>query len=110
MINQANGEYNRAVPRARGEADQRISEAEGYATKRVNEAEGDATRFNALLSEYSKAPEVTRKRIYLETLGEVLPQVPGKIILDDKVPQFLPLMHLQQNQQKPQATQQAPAR
>lgn len=94
MINGANGEYNRAVPRARGEAEQTISEAEGYATKRVNEAEGDATRFKALLAEYNKAAAVTKKRIYLETLGEVLPNIPGKVIIDDKVPQFLPFMNL----------------
>jgi membrane protease subunit HflK len=97
-INAANGEYNRVIPEARGKAEQSISQAEGYATERVNRAEGDATRFNALLTEYKKAPEVTKKRIYLETLGEVLPMVPGKIIVDDKVPQFLPLMHLQQPQ------------
>lgn len=97
-INQANGEYNRVIPEARGLAEQSISQSEGYATQRVNEAEGDASRFTALLTEYQKAPEVTKKRIYLETLGEVLPTIPGKIIVDDRVPQFLPLMHLQQNQ------------
>ncbi len=107
-INAANGEYNRVIPEARGKAEQSISQAEGYATERVNRAEGDATRFTAILTEYKKAPEVTKKRIYLETLTEILPTVPGKIIVDDKVPQFLPLMHLQQNQ--PAAVEpQAPA-
>jgi modulator of FtsH protease HflK len=94
MINQANGEYNRSVPRARGEAEQKISAADGYATKRVNEAEGDATRFVAQLSEYEKAPEVTRKRLYLETMREVLSTIPGKVILDDSAPQFLPFLSL----------------
>jgi len=103
-INQANGEYNRVIPEARGKAEQSISQAEGYATQRVNEAEGDAARFKALLTEYQKAPEVTKKRIYLETLSEVLPNVPGKIIIDDKVPQFLPLMNLRQNQTAPATT------
>lgn len=103
MINQASGEYNRVVPRARGEAVQKISAAEGYATKRVNEAEGDATRFSALLTEYQKAPEVTKKRIYLETMGEILPYVPGKIILDDKASSFLPLMNLRQPAAAPAA-------
>lgn len=102
-INQANGEYNRVIPEARGIAEQNISRAEGYATQRVNEAQGDATRFTALLTEYQKAPEVTRKRIYLETLGEVLPTIPGKIIIDDQVPQFLPLMNLKPNAQAPSA-------
>lgn len=104
VINQASGEYNRVVPRARGEAVQKISAAEGYATKRVNEAEGDAARFIALLTAYKKAPEVTKKRIYLETMGEILPYVPGKVILDDKASSFLPLMNLRQP-----ATGQAPA-
>lgn len=102
-INQANGEYNRVIPEARGIAEQNISRAEGYASQRVNEAQGDATRFTALLTEYQKAPEVTRKRIYLETLGEVLPNIPGKIIIDDEVPQFLPLMNLRSNATTPVA-------
>lgn len=93
-INKAKTEYFKAVPLARGEANQKISTAEGYATKRINEAEGDATRFNALLAEFKKAPEVTKKRMYLETMSEVLSTVPGKVILDDKAPQFLPLMNL----------------
>ena len=96
MINQANAEYNRVIPKARGEADQAISTAEGYAAKRVNEAEGDATRFVALLAEYEKAPDVTRQRIYLETLTEVLPGVRGKVIVDEDASQFLPLMQLKQ--------------
>jgi membrane protease subunit HflK len=102
-INQASGEYNRVIPEARGKAEQSISQAEGYATERINRAEGDAARFNALLAQYQKAPEVTQKRIYLETLAEVLPSIPGKVIMDDRVPQFLPLMHLQQPQ-RPQPT------
>ena len=73
---------------------QKISTAEGYATKRINEAEGDANRFEALLTEFKKAPEVTKKRIYLETMSEILPGVPNKVILDEKAPQFLPLMNL----------------
>ncbi len=100
-INQAKAEYFKAVPRARGEAKQKVSAAEGYASKRVNEAEGDATRFNALLTEFKKAPEVTKKRIYLETMSEVLPNVPGKVILDEKAPQFLPMLNL--NATKPAA-------
>ncbi len=100
-INVANGEYNRAVPRARGEAEQRISAAEGYAVKRINEAQGDATRFKALLAEYLKARDVTRRRIYLETMEEVLPQVRSKIILDDKAPQPLPLLQLGTESKRP---------
>jgi modulator of FtsH protease HflK len=95
MINQANGEYNKVVPRASGEAQRQLSEAEGYALQRVNEAKGDVARFSALLEQYEKAPEVTRQRIYLETLGEVLPKLGGKVILDADAKQFLPLMNVQ---------------
>jgi membrane protease subunit HflK len=102
MIQQAKGEYNKVVPRATGEAKQKISAAEGYAAQRINEAEGNAGRFTALLAEYKKAPEVTLKRIYLETMSEILPTVPGKVILDDKASQFLPLLNLQQKRANPQ--------
>lgn len=101
MINQANGEYNKVVPRAAGEAAKKISEAEGYATKRVNEAEGDVARFRSLLEQYEKAPEVTRQRLYLETLSEVIPQLGGKVILDADAKQFLPFMNLQQFDPRP---------
>ena len=93
-INVANGQYNQSVPRARGEADQKISEAQGYATQRINEAEGDADRFNALYAEYEKAPEVTRRRIYLETLQTVIPQLGKKVIIDEDAQQILPLLPL----------------
>lgn len=91
-INLANGEYNKAVPRARGEADQKIRAAEGYRFKRINEAEGDVTAFNLLLEQYLKAPEITRTRIYLETLSDVLPQARQQIIVDDTVKQILPML------------------
>ena len=97
-VNIANGGYNKAVPRARGVADQKIRMAEGYAMQRVNEAEGDAARFNALLAEYRKAPEVTRRRLYLETMSVVLPKLKSKIIIDDNVRQILPLLQLNQPQ------------
>jgi len=93
-INIANGEYNRAVPKARGEADKKISEAEGYATQRVNEAEGDVARFNALFAEYRNAPEVTRRRIYLETMGKVMPNIGEKVIIDESANQVLPFLPL----------------
>jgi membrane protease subunit HflK len=100
-INLANGEYNKAVPRARGQADQAIREAEGYRFKRINEAEGDAAAFGAVLEEFVKAPEVTRTRIYLETLGEVLPQAKQGIIVDEAVQQILPMLPLPQTQPLP---------
>lgn len=93
-INIANGNYNEAVPRARGQADQTIRGAEGYQFKRVNEAEGDVASFNAMLTEYIKAPEITRTRLYLETMGDVLPGMGPKIIIDDSMKQLLPILPL----------------
>jgi modulator of FtsH protease HflK len=93
-INVANGEYNKAVPRARGQADQVVKSAEGYAQRRINEAQGDASSFNSQLAEYIKAPGVTRRRIYLETMTHVLPKVRGKVIVDDDAKGVLPLLNL----------------
>jgi len=93
-INVANGEYNKAVPKAKGEADQQIREAEGYRFKRVNEAEGDVAAFTAVLQQYIKAPEITRTRLYLETMGEVLPETGQKIIVDESLRQLLPILPL----------------
>ncbi len=93
-INIANGEYNKEVPRARGRAAQTIRAAEGYAKQRVNQAEGEVAAFNALLAEYTKAPEVTRRRLYLETMAEVLPRVKNKVIVGEEVKGLLPLLNL----------------
>ncbi len=101
LENQAQSEYNKVVPRARGEAEQTILAAEGYALKRVNEAQGDAARFVALYEEYRKAPEVTRKRIYLETVREILPKVGRKIVVDDQVRGVLPLLNLDGGRPRP---------
>jgi len=94
MINVANGEYNKVVPRASGEAKQKTQAAEGYALKRVNEAQGDVARFEAVLAEYLKAPEVTKRRIYIETMSEVVPKMGKKIIIDEEASQILPLLQL----------------
>ena len=94
MINVARGEYNKAIPRAKGRADQKVQSSEGYAIQRVNEAEGDSNKFNALLAEYIKAPAITKRRLYLETMAEVLPKVTNKVILDDKAASILPLLQL----------------
>ena len=94
LINEARRDYNKVIPLAEGEKDQRIREADGYRLKRVNEAEGDAARFNALLAEYSKAPEVTRRRIYIETLQDVMPGIRSKIIVDEQTRSILPLLNL----------------
>jgi membrane protease subunit HflK len=94
LINEANGDYNRVIPKAKGLADQRISGAEGFAIQRINEAEGDVARFKQLLIQYDKAPAITKQRLYLETMNEVLPKLGSKIIIDEDARQFLPLMNL----------------
>ncbi len=94
LINEARRDYNKVIPLAEGEKDQRIREADGYRLKRINEAEGDAARFSALLAEYAKAPEVTRRRIYIETMQEVLPDIRSKIIVDEETRGILPFLNL----------------
>jgi membrane protease subunit HflK len=93
-INDAWADYNKAVPRARGEAEQAVRAAEGYAVERVNNAQGDARRFEAFYEEYRKAPAVTRKRIYLETMGTLIPKAGRKLVLDEKARGILPLLQL----------------
>ena len=94
LIFQAREQFNREVPRARGEAKSALQEAEGYAVERINKARGETNRFLALLTEYRKAPEVTRRRIHLETLEEVLPRLEETYIMDDKSVGALPLLPL----------------
>lgn len=94
LINEARREYNKVIPLAEGEKDQRIREADGYRLKRINEAEGDAARFNALFTEFRKAPEVTRRRIYIETMQNVMPSIQSKILVDDEMRSLLPLLNL----------------
>ncbi len=98
LINQAQSEYNREIPKAKGAALQTVNEAEGYALDRVNRAQGDATLFDALYGAYRKAPEVTRNRMYLETMTRVLPRVQGKVIVDNELKGLLPLLNLNQMQ------------
>jgi membrane protease subunit HflK len=93
-VNAAQSEYNLVIPRARGEALQTIAQAEGYALERVNRAEGDAARFTAVFEEYQRAPEVTRRRLYLETLGTVLPQAGQRVVVDEDAQSVLPLLNL----------------
>lgn len=93
-INQAEQEYNRVIPRAKGEAEKTISQAEGYAVNRVNRARGDASKFLAVWKEYNKARDVTRRRLYLETLEEILPKIGTKYIIDSEQKGILPLLSL----------------
>lgn len=94
LISEAQSEYNKVVPRARGEAEQTVLAAEGYALERVNRAQGEAARFSSVYEQYKKAPEVTRRRMYLETMNTVLPKVGKKIVVDGDVRGILPLLDL----------------
>ena len=94
LINLARTEYNQAIPKARGEAQQLIQEAVGYAAARVNRAQGEAARFESIYAEYRKAPQVTRSRMYLEMLNDVLPRVGKKVIIDEDAAGVIPLLNL----------------
>ncbi len=93
-INEAWSDYNQVIPRAKGEAEQTIRAAEGYATERVNNSKGDANRFKAIYKEYARAPLVTRKRLYLEAINDILPKIDKKIIFDEKQKNIVPLLNL----------------
>jgi membrane protease subunit HflK len=94
LINEALAEYNAVIPRARGEAEQTVLQAEGYALDRVNRAEGEASRFSAIEAAYRQAPAVTRQRMYLETMQQILPQVGRKIFVAEGTTGVLPLLSL----------------
>ncbi len=94
LINEGKEAYNREIPKAKGEADKMIQEARGYASERINKAEGDVARFNAVYSEYVKAPDITRRRLYLETLDKVFENNENLIIVDKNLKNFLPLKDL----------------
>ena len=96
LINEAWRDYNQSVPKSIGLAAQRISEAQGYALKRVNEAQGDADRFKAIRGEYQKAKEVTRRRLYLEAMREILPQVKEIYVIDGNATAPIPLLQLKE--------------
>lgn len=94
MIYQAREAYNKVIPAARGDAERMIKDAEGYALERINRAEGDAKRFVSLLEEYGKARDVTRRRLYLEAMGQVIPKLGTKYVLDPDQQGLLPLLDL----------------
>lgn len=97
-INQAQEQANREIPKARGEAIRSVTEADGYAIERVNRAEGEATRFRAVLADYQRAPEVTRRRLYLESMASILPDAKSLYIVDSEQKAMLPLLNLESTQ------------
>jgi len=102
--NEAVQAFNQEVPRERGEADRTLAKAEGYAINRTNTAKGDVARFTALLTEYQKAPEVTRRRLYLETMREIIPTMKQVYVFDGEQPSsVLPFLDLQRGDTAPVA-------
>lgn len=97
-INQAWEAYNKVIPKAKGEASQTISEAEGYAVNRTNRAAGDAKKFLAVWQEYSRAKDVTKRRLYLETLEKIMPKIGTKYIIDSEQKGILPLLSLNEKE------------
>ena len=94
LIYKAREEYNKAVPAAKGEARRVIKDAEGYAIDRVNRAKGDARKFISIYNEYKKAKNVTKRRLYLETMEEILPKLGKKYIIDSEQKNLLPLLNI----------------
>ncbi len=94
MINQAEGYRNDVIPKARGEAQAMIREAEGFRESRIKRSEGDVAKFNAMLVEYKKAKDITRKRMYLETMEEILPNIEKYIIPESGGGNLLNLLNL----------------
>lgn len=95
MINQAWESYNKVIPRAKGEAEQTIRQAEGYAMNRTNRAKGDATRFISIYEEYRQSRDVTKRRLYLEAMSQILPKIEKKYILDKDQKGLLQMLQLQ---------------
>jgi membrane protease subunit HflK len=99
LVNEAEENYNRLIPKARGQAKQVLEEAQGYAVERVNRAKGETSRFLDILAEYQRARDVTRKRMYLETMRNVIPNVDEIFIIDKEQQGILPLLDLNKAKQ-----------
>jgi membrane protease subunit HflK len=95
IINEAKQEYNKTVIPVKGQADRMIAEAEGYKAEKIKTASGDVAYFNALYREYLKAPELTKNRIYLETMSKVIPKMDKVYIIDEKQRNLIPLFQME---------------
>ena len=100
MINQAWEAYNKVVPKAKGEAEKTIRQAEGYELNRINRAEGDAQKFNSIYEAYRQSKDVTKRRLYLEMMTEILPKIEKKYIIDKDQKGLLQLLQLQEKGEK----------
>jgi membrane protease subunit HflK len=108
VVNEALGERNSVIPAARGAKDKMIAEAEGYQNRVILETKGETNAFLAQLAEYEKAPDVTRKRLYLEAMEAILSEATGKTIIDESVRGVLPILNLDQGTPRPDAKRRAP--
>ncbi len=97
VTNEARQAYNREIFRVEGEAERMIAEAEGYAINRVNTAKGDVALFNSVLKEYRKAPQITKDRLYIETMNNIYGKAKNKVIVDKRLNNLLPLLNIKQN-------------
>ena len=104
LVNEAEETYNRVIPKARGSAKQIVEEAHGYSVQRINRAQGETNRFNAILKEYDQAPEVTRQRMYLEAMQDILPAVAQIYVMDKKQQNLIPFLDLSKRQQEASGT------
>jgi modulator of FtsH protease HflK len=109
LINEGKEAYNTEIPKASGDAEKLILQAQGYATERINKAKGDVARFNSVYAEYRKAPEVTRKRLYLETIENIFSEDSGTTLVDKKIGNFLPMKSLNGNSSTAAAISSMPA-
>ena len=98
LINEAEGYRNDVIPKARGEAQAMIREAEGFREARIKRSEGDVAKFKAMLKEYKKAKSITKKRLYLEAMEEILPGINKYIIPDGEGGNLLNLLNLTGNE------------
>ena len=111
LINEAEKRRNQVVPRAEGQAKQIIAEAQGYAAERVNRARGETERFDAILSEYRNAPDVTRRRLFLEMIDDVLPSLGRVLVVEEGTASPIPLLNMEDRRSlaPPAAAPPAPA-
>ena len=94
LVNEAEETYNKVIPKARGSAKQIVEEAHGYAAERINRATGETNRFKAIIKEYQGAEEVTRQRLYLEAMQDILPRLDRVYVIDKRQQSILPLLDL----------------
>ena len=100
LENEANQAFNKDIFRAQGEAKKLINEAKGYAVERINNAKGEAARFELVLAEYKKAPQITKDRYYIEAMNEIYSNSNNKVIVDTQLENFLPMMNLKSKETK----------